>query len=223
MSRILWTTDIHLNFAEDDVVEEFLGRLERARADVLLCSGDIGESTDVIPYLVRMADSLSCPVYFVLGNHDDRHLDPDRLGEDLASCGLINLTGRNNLLDTGRGELLLAGTGVPWHGSLQELEAFPGEHPLSLLLSHSPDTIGWARRRGVSLLLAGHLHGGQIRLPLIGPVVSPSFHGVRFSGGRYRCGRTLLHVSRGVAGMQPLRWNCCPELTQLELTGELPP
>ncbi|MFP6620759.1 MAG: metallophosphoesterase [Pirellulaceae bacterium] len=70
MSRILWTTDIHLNFAEDDVVEEFLGRLKRARADVLLCSGDIGESTDVIPYLVRLADNLSCPVYFVLGNHD---------------------------------------------------------------------------------------------------------------------------------------------------------
>ena len=59
MSRILWTTDIHLNFAEDDIVQEFLARLGRARADVLLCSGDIGESTDVIPYLVRLADSLT--------------------------------------------------------------------------------------------------------------------------------------------------------------------
>ena len=205
--------------------EQICQQANQLSSDMICLSGDIVDQDHCREWLPETLGTLRARlgVYFVLGNHDDRHLDPDRLGEDLASCGLIDLTGRTNLLDTGGGELLLAGTGVPWHGSLQELGAFPGDHPLSLLLSHSPDTIGWARRRGVSLLLAGHLHGGQIRLPLIGPVVSPSFHGVRFSGGRYRCGRTLLHVSRGVAGMQPLRWNCCPELTQLELTCELLP
>ena len=70
MSRIAWITDIHLNFAEDEVVESFLQQLQRTQADALLCSGDIGESTDVITYLSRMAGEIPCPLYFVLGNHD---------------------------------------------------------------------------------------------------------------------------------------------------------
>ncbi|HIA17863.1 MAG TPA: phosphoesterase, partial [Planctomycetaceae bacterium] len=70
MKRILWITDIHLDFASEDAVEQFLEQLEAAQPDALLFSGDIGESTSVIQYLSQLADSLPCPVYFVLGNHD---------------------------------------------------------------------------------------------------------------------------------------------------------
>lgn len=70
MKRILWTTDIHLNFVSKQNVEAFLKQLADAKADGLLFSGDIGESTDVVDYLSRLTEALSCPVYFVLGNHD---------------------------------------------------------------------------------------------------------------------------------------------------------
>ena len=191
-------------------------------SDIICLSGDILDRGHSGAWLADTLGRLQARmgVYYVLGNHDTRHADRGQVGDSLADCGLVDLAGRQQLVAQDQGGLLLAGTEVPWHGSLQELEDFPGEHSLSLLLSHSPDTIRWARRRRVSLLLAGHLHGGQIRLPIIGPVVSPSFHGVRFAGGRFRCGQTLLHVSRGVAGMQPLRWNCRPELTQLRLTDD---
>jgi predicted MPP superfamily phosphohydrolase len=66
-------------------------------------------------------------------------------------------------------------------------------------------------------MLAGHNHGGQVRLPLVGPLISPSLYGTRYSGGVYYEAPTLLHVSRGISGEHPLRWNCLPELAQLVL------
>ena len=66
-------------------------------------------------------------------------------------------------------------------------------------------------------MLAGHTHGGQIRFPLIGPVVCPSWHGTRYSSGFFDERPTLLHTSRGTGSLMPLRWNCPPEITKLVL------
>lgn len=89
-----------------------------------------------------------------------------------------------------------------------------------VLLSHTPDNIGWARTRDVDLMLSGHNHGGQVVLPLFGPVYSPSLFGSRFAGGTYWRPPTLLHVSRGLSGRHPLRWNCRPEVTRIVLTSQ---
>jgi predicted MPP superfamily phosphohydrolase len=202
--------------------QEVCDQANQLSSDLICLSGDLVDRDHCRSWLADTLGRLQARlgVFFVLGNHDARHSGDSSLRQDLARCGLIDLAGQSCQLATGKEGLLLGGTEVPWSGSLEQLESFPGESPVSLLVSHSPDTIRWACRRQVSLVLAGHLHGGQIRLPLLGPVVSPSRYGVRFAGGRYRCGNTLLHVSRGVAGMQPLRWNCRPELTQLELTDD---
>jgi predicted MPP superfamily phosphohydrolase len=66
-------------------------------------------------------------------------------------------------------------------------------------------------------MLSGHNHGGQVILPVIGPVYAPSRYGVRYAGGCFWEPPTLLYVSRGVAGERALRWNCLPELTKLVL------
>ena len=66
-------------------------------------------------------------------------------------------------------------------------------------------------------MLAGHTHGGQICLPLIGPIVSPSWHGVKYAGGTFYNRPTLMHVSRGISGESPIRLNCRPELSRLVL------
>jgi len=70
MKRIVWTTDIHLNFVSEEHLLQFLEQLQAAQADALLFSGDIGESNNVTDYLSQLAAAVNCPTYFVLGNHD---------------------------------------------------------------------------------------------------------------------------------------------------------
>ena len=86
-----------------------------------------------------------------------------------------------------------------------------------LLLSHTPDNIRWAQWNQIDLMLSGHNHGGQVRLPGFGPVYSPSIYGCHYASGVFWEPPTLLHVSRGISGKHPLRWNCLPEMTRLVL------
>jgi predicted MPP superfamily phosphohydrolase len=71
----------------------------------------------------------------------------------------------------------------------------------------------------VDLALAGHTHGGQVQLPILGVVASPSLHGTRYACGVFRRGNTVMHVSRGLGGETPFRWRCPPEIALLELTA----
>jgi Icc protein len=68
--RIAWTTDLHLNFASDTGIDQFIEEVRDVRSDVVLIGGDIGEADSFTKYLEHIADALELPVYFVLGNHD---------------------------------------------------------------------------------------------------------------------------------------------------------
>jgi 3',5'-cyclic-AMP phosphodiesterase len=70
MKRIVWLTDLHLNFLPDERVDEFLDCVAACEGDAVLASGDFGEAKTVVTYLERIADRLGGPIYFVLGNHD---------------------------------------------------------------------------------------------------------------------------------------------------------
>lgn len=95
------------------------------------------------------------------------------------------------------------------------------EEAYTLLLYHSPDIIYTAAETGVDLYLAGHTHGGQVRLPFYGAIVTASFYGKEFEMGRYSRAATTLYVSRGI-GMEGLdfprvRFLSPPELVLVEL------
>ncbi|MGQ9667156.1 MAG: metallophosphoesterase, partial [Anaerolineae bacterium] len=89
---------------------------------------------------------------------------------------------------------------------------------LCLLLAHSPDQVREAEGRGVDLMLAGHTHGGQVRLPLLGAVVTGTRLGPRYAAGLFRWGDTWMYVTRGIGtrGL-PIRFLCPPEITLLVL------
>ncbi len=73
MQRVVWLTDIHLNFLSDLRIAAFLAEVAAARPDAVLIGGDIGEAHNVCDYLGLLRASLSAPIYFVLGNHDFYH------------------------------------------------------------------------------------------------------------------------------------------------------
>jgi hypothetical protein len=94
----------------------------------------------------------------------------------------------------------------------------------TLLLYHSPDLLPEASRAGIDLYLCGHTHGGQIRLPVWGAVVTGSKYGKRYEMGRHQAGPTTLYVSRGIGlegkGAPRMRFLCPPEVELFELRGE---
>ena len=117
--------------------------------------------------------------------------------------------------------LILAGNELPWFKPAADMTNCPVSGPFGRptrsCSPHSPDQFKWAIERDFDLMLAGHLHGGQVRLPILGAITSPSLYGVRHAAGVYRSGSTVLHVSRGAGGLTPLRYNCPPEIAILTL------
>lgn len=107
--------------------------------------------------------------------------------------------------------------------SLRELMRRLPAEAWTILLYHTPDLIETASELGVDLYLAGHTHGGQVRLPWLGAIFTASRYGKRYEMGLYRVGRTQLYVSRGIGmeglGTPRVRFLCPPETVELELSG----
>jgi predicted MPP superfamily phosphohydrolase len=154
-------------------------------------------------------------VYFILGNHD-LLIDAKATRNALVEAGLTYLGGRWLRVDWNGAAVSLGGTEQPWLPAAE-----PGGPTASdafrIVLSHSPDQFRWSQRAGANLVLAGHTHGGQIQLPLLGIIMSPSWHGTRYACGVFKHGDTVMHVTRGISGETPIRWRCPPEIALLEL------
>ncbi len=193
-------------------------------------TGDIVDKAQCVDWLAQALGHARAPdgCYFILGNHDRRVSDPAVVRAAMNDLGWRDVGGQcievrlSSAAAAGSDEVAsvaaqILGNERPWFGapSDQQLDRSPAA--FRLLLAHSPDQLSWARRRGVQLMLAGHTHGGQGRLPLIGPVLSPSWHGSRFASGDFFKPPTTMHVSRGISGVHLLRIRCRPELSLLTL------
>jgi len=223
--RIAHLSDLHMTgrFTAaflDLIVDE----VNQWGVDLVAVTGDIVDAEACIDWVPRTLGRLSAPAgcFFVLGNHDRLLKDVRRLRAVLENAGFTDLGGRCITRSIRNSHVLLAGNERPWFPALPPV-AQPADRSeqFAVALSHSPDQLPWARALRFDLMLAGHVHGGQIRLPVIGPVVCPSHFGVRFASGLFDAPPTLMHVTRGLSGCFPLRWNCPPEICLLELrTGE---
>lgn len=113
------------------------------------------------------------------------------------------------------------------HEVLTRLMAEVPSDAFTLLLYHSPDLIESAAAEGIDLYLAGHTHGGQIRLPFYGAIITSSVYGKRYEMGRYTEGETTLYVSRGLgmegSVMPRVRFLCPPEIVVVDIAPATQP
>jgi uncharacterized protein len=223
--RIIHLSDLHMSgritrFYFERVVEEVNAR----DADFIAITGDIIEREKCIEWIPATLGRLNARggVYYVLGNHD-RHVNENRLKAALADAGLVYLGGTQRQVTIRGVPILLAGNELPWYKPAASLADCPVHDPAGLpmriVLAHSPDQFQWAQANDVDLILAGHLHGGQVCFPKLGAILAPSHHGVRYAAGVFTSGKTVMHVSRGTGSLTPVRYNCPPEIAVLSLTG----
>ena len=215
---ILHLSDLHLCGTPDR--SWFRAVMDRCAAwepDIVAVTGDLADGLDYIRWIVPVLGRLrwKAAAFAILGNHDSWYA-PDKVRRRLRRLGMHVLGNGWKQIEV-RGEPLVAvGQESPWFHPAPDLSACPAE-PFRLCLSHTPDNIRWARRAGVDLMLSGHVHGGQIRAPVIGSILVPSRYGRRYDCGVFDEAPTLLHVSRGLGGDHPLRFLCRPEATRLIL------
>jgi predicted MPP superfamily phosphohydrolase len=201
------------------------------RPDLVALTGDyihhdIRQIAPAAELLAPLA-SLGVPCVGVLGNHD-WYGDGPRTGEALSAVGVrmldntrVYLTSDRELTDDARGAALcLAGVGDLTTDRVAFGEALMGvPHDVPrVLLSHQPDVAEMAQPHRVDLMLCGHTHGGQVRLPLLGAPIIPSRFGQKYEGGLVAGPWCPVVVSRGV-GMSglPIRFGVPPEIVEITL------
>jgi uncharacterized protein len=225
--RIVQFSDIHLEqYTEEFFVNEVIARVNALNADLLLVTGDFvsrGPMSLEMSYAAasrcaELFSSLTCPErYGILGNHDSA-VGGRIIRDHMENNGLPILVNQFVRIEREGQHIFLSGLddvsfGVP------NLALGVPEKPDApvILMVHEPDFavhIG-THRRGplVDLVLCGHTHGGQIRIPGLPPLALPPL-GKLFPHGNFQLGRMQLYVNRGIGTVGvPFRFNCPPEIT----------
>ena len=227
--KIAHISDLHLTgYMSNDFYTFALEQVMQHEPDMIILSGDIIDYDHMLPQVGPILSKLRAPYgcYFLLGNHDRRLSDPTAFRKLVVSLGWHDVGKESVSVALENGRLYLVGNEKPWFPHAHEEWSAPAdptfspEWELRIAVAHSPDQFGWAVNLKADLMLCGHTHGGQARFPIIGPIVAPSWHGSRFASGIFLRENTLMHVSRGLSGVHPVRFRCMPEVSILELHGE---
>ena len=227
--KIAQISDLH-NAVFGEGNSKLLKILAGAEPDIIVITGDLIDSrhtdTGAALSFVRAAAELA-PVYYVTGNHELR-MDFGSIEPELEAAGAVLLRNRSVRIERGGEYIELAGIDDPSFlgadGSAEsraasELERLSADGAYLVLLAHRPELIETYAEYGADLVLSGHAHGGQIRLPGLGGLYAPGQGFLtEYDAGLYSSGDTSLVVSRGLGNsLFPLRINNRPEVVLAEL------
>ena len=208
--RLTLLTDLHsCDYGEGQ--RELLDAVEEQDPDLVLLGGDIVDDGPEMPEERALAtvEALAerWPTYYVTGNHEYRTGRAEEIKELLAGRGAVVLEGTCALVTVGEQTLQICGVDDPavgaavWQSQLEDVTAALEGDVCSILISHRPERVADYTGRGFDLVLSGHAHGGQWRIPLLGVGLIAPNQGLfpRYAGGTYDLEGTTLVVSRGLA------------------------
>ena len=219
--------------------ERLLQKLVVAAPDLIAITGDLLDSyhpkVKVALEFINGANAID-PVYYVTGNHESRL--PElyaQLREQMESAGVVVLDNKAVTLEYGSSIIRVLGVDDPtfsaesdqYEDNEQVISAqldvlLDDQSAYTILLSHRPELFDVYHEAGIDLVLCGHAHGGQVRLPFIGALFAPN-QGFfpEYTAGLYRQGDTQMVVSRGLGNSSfPIRINNPPELVVITLQAD---
>ncbi|WP_446744324.1 metallophosphoesterase [Silvibacterium acidisoli] len=228
--RIVQVSDFHYKeFTEAFFLREVVREINRLRPDAVVFTGDFitngywsAEKTVGFGYeCAEILSHVECPLRFgVLGNHD-AVVRPEAMIDALVTHGITALENSAFPIERDGKRLWIAGSGDALTGHFRPEHALPratqAEGEPVVFLVHEPDVLPEVLKWKVDLMLSGHTHGGQVRLPFVPPMFLPSM-GQVYVEGVYQMGATQLYVNRGIGTVNlPFRLNCPPEITHITL------
>lgn len=230
--RIAHVSDLHnAEMGKDN--RNLLEMLKNAQPDIIVITGDIIDSrrtdTDTAIKFVYAAAEIA-PCYYVEGNHETRLPEEyEILKNSMEEAGVTVLENESAIIEKDGGYICVAGVKDPTsvsavseeYGNVMRefLQAVPTDDTFCILLAHRPELFDIYCEYGADLVLSGHAHGGQIRLPFIGGIYVPN-QGLfpEFTEGLHVKDSTSMVISRGIGNSSfPLRFNNRPEVILITL------
>ena len=233
--RIAQVSDLH-NAEFGDRNQRLLEMLREAEPDMIAITGDLIDSrkTNIAVALAFAEDAVKiAPCYYVSGNHEARVSEYQDLKTGLEAAGVTVLDDAQVRIEVSGESITVIGVNDPcFHADYLTSDAAVMDRKLSelsseaagftILLSHRPELFDTYADHNMNLVLSGHAHGGQFRLPLIGGLIAPN-QGLfpKYDAGLYSDGSTNMIVSRGLGNSIILfRFNNRPEVVLIELKGQ---
>ena len=230
--RIAHVSDLHnTEMGKDN--EKLLDMLWEADPDIIAITGDIIDSRntdiDIALQFTKTAMEIA-PCYYVTGNHEARVSEYDELKEGMIELGVVVLEDGRIELEQSKETITLLGVNDPSFQTdylfgdsetvmQSKLQDIIKEDTYTILLSHRPELFEVYTESKVDLVLSGHAHGGQFRLPFVGGLVAPN-QGLfpKYDAGLYTEENTNMIVSKGIGNsILPFRFNNRPEVILIEL------
>jgi predicted MPP superfamily phosphohydrolase len=229
--RMVQISDIHLEeFTEPWFLERVVNEVNALNPEIVLLTGDFISRAPRIYQFAWKAAGLCAEIlsglktkerYAILGNHEAA-VGPGHVIEPLKRVGIPTLVDSYVAIERGYDRIWICGADDATRYPDLRSALPPRPRAPIILMAHEPDYADiFAKdpRFGlVDLMLSGHSHGGQVRLPLVGPLILPAL-GRKYVEGHYKVGHTQLYVNRGIGTVgMPLRFDCPAEITHFTLT-----
>ena len=224
--RIVQISDLHnAKFGKNN--QKLVGRIRECEPDMIVLTGDLVDSNHTnVDRAVQFVDEIVkiCPVYYVTGNHEYwlEKSEYDELMDGLIGAGVVILDDQVVEISMGDAKFRLVGLDDKSlaDGTLEAL--LSDEKEFTVVLAHEPQYLVRYADTGVDLVLSGHAHGGQFRLPFVGGIVAPDQGFLpEYTAGEYYMDGTEMIVSRGLGNsVIPARLFNYPEIVCVELVGK---
>jgi len=213
--RVAHITDIHYDTRLDKrFYETCIRKTNCLHPDAVIITGDNICRQRYTPEVAGILGHLEAPegIFVLRGNHD-MWQNGEQVRKEMIKQGFAVLDNRSAAINRDGQQIRIVGVEHPWNRARNwDKDLFPKEEGIVICATHTPDNFRRAAKAGAALVLCGHTHGGQVRLPFFGPVVCPSRFSRRYDQGFFKRDQSLMYINRGIGSTVPLRMRCPSEI-----------